>query len=69
MKTIVIKCTKTIDEYIQINSNEWQQCYTYVKNSPQVDRYRTTFNKYAFIEFLQSIQIPKKFIKEVENYN
>lgn len=29
---------------------------------------KSTFNKASFIEYLKSIQIPKKYIKMVENY-
>lgn len=29
---------------------------------------KSTFNKASFIEYLRSIQIPKKYIKMVENY-
>lgn len=71
MKRICIKNTKTIEEYIKIAENVDKTCilYSYVKiNSKDCtqDRDKHSFNKYAFVEYLRSINIPKKYIKEVE---
>lgn len=71
MKRIYIKNTKTIEEYIRIveNVDKKYTLYSYIKiNSKDYtqDTSKHTFNKYAFIEYLKSINIPKKYIKEVE---
>ena len=71
MKRICIKNTKTIEEYIKIAENVGKTCtlYSYIKiNSKNYaqDTSKHLFNKQAFIEYLRSINIPKKYIKEVE---
>lgn len=71
MKKICIKNTKTIEEYIKIAENVDKTCtlYSYIKiNSKNYaqDTSKSTFNKYSFINYLKSINIPKKYIKEVE---
>lgn len=71
MKKIYIKNTKTIEEYIQIteNTNKTNTLYIYkrINNKGYAhESGKSTFNKYAFIEYLKSINIPKKYIKEVE---
>lgn len=71
MKKIYIKNTKTIEEYIKISENVDKTCtlYSYIKiNSKNYaqDTSKHLFNKYAFVEYLKSINIPKKYIKEVE---
>ena len=71
MKRICIKNTNTIEEYIKISENvdkTWT-LYSYIKISSKdytQDTDKHLFNKQAFIEYLRSINIPKKYIKEVE---
>ena len=71
MKKIYIKNTKTIEEYIQIteNTNKTNTLYIYkrINNKGYTqETSKSTFNKYSFINYLKSINIPKKYIKEVE---
>lgn len=71
MKKIYIKNTKTIEEYIQIteNTNKTNTLYIYkrINNKGYTQEIsKSTFNKYSFINYLKSINIPKKYIKEVE---
>ncbi len=40
--------------------------YNYYKSNND-NAVKSTFNKYAFVEYLKSIQVPKKYIKQVEN--
>lgn len=68
MKQITIKCTKNVDEYITIKSNETQTLYTYTKESNTTNIHKSLFNKDAFIQYLKSIQIASKYIKEVQDY-
>lgn len=68
MKKINIKNTKTTEEYIKImqNADNTATMYSYIKISDTENKSKHTFNKTAFIEYLNSIQLPKKYIKEVE---
>lgn len=72
MLRIIIKNNATIEEYIKITNNIDNTCilYSYVKISSKSNECKSkhTFNKFAFIEYLNSIQLPKKYIKEVEKY-
>lgn len=73
MKRINIKNTKTIEEYIKIatNTDKTNTMYSYIKIHSKdytQDRSKHTFNKMAFLEYLNNINIPKKYIKEVETY-
>ena len=67
VKRIQMKNTKTTEEYIKIMSNGNQTMYSYIKicDNPIHERSKHTFNKDAFIQYLQSIGIPSKYIKEV----
>lgn len=52
------------DNYITITTNDnGITAYTYCKNDRTV---KTTFNKYAFIEYLKGANVKQKFIKEIE---
>lgn len=51
------------NEIITIRSNSTMQLYSYVKN--EVTR-KSSFNKYAFIEYLKGLQVPKKYINQIE---
>ena len=68
MKRINIKNTKTTEEYIKImqNIDKTNTRYSYIKISNTDSKSKHTFNKTAFIEYLKSINLPKKYIKEVE---
>jgi len=68
MKKINIKNTKTTEEYIKImqNISKTNTMYSYIKISNTDNKSKHTFNKTAFIEYLKSINLPKKYIKEVE---
>lgn len=70
VKKIDIKNTKTIEEYIKIsyNVNSNNILYSYIKicNKPGFDRDHHTFNKYSFINYLESIGIKKSILKQVE---
>lgn len=71
MITINIKTTKTTYEYITINTNGITTSYTYKKINLKTDgiiRQKNTFNKDVLINYLQSVQIPKKYIIEIEKY-
>lgn len=75
---IIIKETKTTEEYIKmvegIKNTELYKyvpiLYTYVKidDNKHINISKHLFNKDAFIMYLESINIPKKYIKIVENY-
>ena len=71
MKTnlLYIKENKTTGawDYIKVVTNtNGITIYNYYK-SDKDDAVKSTFNKYAFIEYLKSIQVAKKYIKQVEN--
>ena len=71
MKRINIKNTKTIEEYIKIATNidKTNTMYSYIKISSKdytQDKSKHTFNKQVFIDYLKGINVPKKYIKEVE---
>lgn len=68
MKRINIKNTKTTEEYIKImqNIDKTNTMYSYIKISNIDNKSKHTFNKTAFIEYLKSINLPRKYIKEVE---
>ena len=52
------------DNYITITTNDnGITAYTYCKNDSVV---KTTFNKYAFIEYLKGTNVKQKYIKEIE---
>ena len=52
------------DNYITITTNDnGITAYTYCKNDGVV---KTTFNKYAFIEYLKGTNVRQKYIKEIE---
>lgn len=52
------------DDYITITTNEnGVSTYSYCKNDRVV---KTTFNKYAFIEYLKGTEVKRKYIKEIE---
>ena len=70
MNKINIKNTKTISEYITIRSNNKLTLYSYTKlniANDTVINSKSLFNKYAFIEYLKSINIKKSIIQEIEN--
>lgn len=71
IKKIDIKNTKTIEEYIKIsyNVNNNNVLYSYIKicKNPILDRDHHTFNKYAFINYLEGLGIKKSIIKQVED--
>ena len=68
MKKISIRNTKTTEEYIKImqNTDKTNTMYSYIKISNTDNKSKHTFNKTAFIEYLKSINMQKKYIKEVE---
>lgn len=49
---------------IKILSNETSTCYTWKDTDDNIRK--TSFNKYAFIEYLKGCNIPKKYIKQLE---
>ena len=70
-KTIYIKENKLTHlwEYIATTSNNYGITLYNYYNGKNVDTAtKSTFNKYAFIEYLKSVQIPKKYITKVEKY-
>lgn len=68
MKKIILKCTKNIDEYITIKSNDSTTLYSYTKEGNGVNIHKSLYNKDAFIQYLNAIQIANKYVKEVKNY-
>jgi hypothetical protein len=59
--------TTSLMEYISATSNnQGITIYNYY-NGKTENATKSTFNKYAFIEYLKSIQISKRIIKQVEN--
>ena len=61
----VIYYSRNNDNYITITANDNATVYTHYKNDRPV---KTTFNKYAFIEYLKGTTVPNKYRKEVESY-
>lgn len=50
------------NSYIVITDNNLQALYSYYNND---NCKKSSFNKYAFIEYLKGIQVPKKYIKQL----
>ena len=51
---------------ITINSNGVNSCYSWRDNNENTRK--TSFNKYAFIEYLKDCDISKKYLKELEEF-
>ena len=69
-KILYIKENKTTKlwQYISITTNSnGISIYNYYNGKNIDTATKSTFNKYTFIEYLKSIQIPKKYINEIEN--
>ena len=59
----VVKILTKTNEYIRIaTSNSGANMYSYYVNDEVT---KCTFNKASFIEYLKSVKVPKKYIKEV----
>lgn len=71
-KKIVVKSTKAQTSYIIITGNERRAFYDYItedNNRGTTTTWKTSANKYAFIEYLKGARVPNKIIKEVEKYD
>lgn len=68
-KTIIkIKENKNglVEQVIAITNVNNITIYNYY-DGKNLDAKKSTFNKYVMIEYLKSVQVPKKYIKQVEN--
>lgn len=66
MNKKVVYYSSNHNNYITITSNGNACVYTWYKDDQA--RY-TSFNKWAFIDYLKGCRIPKKYLKEVEAYD
>ena len=68
-KVIHIRENKTtlLNECItSVTNSNGITIYSYY-NGKQIEPKKSTFNKASFIEYLKSIQLPKKYIKQVDS--
>jgi hypothetical protein len=60
---IYTKKSNTTCNYIKVTKSLDKALYTYYVNGNEK---KSSFNKYAFIEYLKSINIPKKYINAID---